>query len=195
MRQSAPGTARRARTGRTRRGSASASHCSRGWGDTTWGHQVIPRIGMEALVSYQEGDPDRPFVTAIVPDPSNPCPFYEVVRQQRDDLRGRDRRRGQRRAVGRGRRPRRLAVFDDEHGAGAGRSAQSSRLAGVVGRQPSRDRARLPIWPPARLLRRPRSCGRSSAASPAAGRRRAPRTPARPPPRSRRAPARGRRAR
>ena len=30
---------------------------------------------MEALVSYQEGDPDRPFVTAIVPDPSNPVPY------------------------------------------------------------------------------------------------------------------------
>ena len=45
------------------------------WGGTTWGHQVIPRIGMEALVSYQEGDPDRPFITAIVPDPTNPVPY------------------------------------------------------------------------------------------------------------------------
>ncbi len=45
------------------------------WGGTTWGHQVIPRIGMEAVVSYQEGDPDRPFVTAIVPDPTNPVPY------------------------------------------------------------------------------------------------------------------------
>ncbi len=45
------------------------------WAGTTWGHQVIPRCGMECLVSYQEGDPDRPFVMALVPDPSNPTPY------------------------------------------------------------------------------------------------------------------------
>ena len=45
------------------------------WAGTTWGHHVIPRVGMEALVSYQEGDPDRPFVTALVPDPTNPTPY------------------------------------------------------------------------------------------------------------------------
>lgn len=45
------------------------------WAGTTWGHQVIPRVGMEALISYQEGDPDRPFVTALVPDPRNPTPY------------------------------------------------------------------------------------------------------------------------
>ena len=45
------------------------------WAGGTWGHQVIPRVGMEALVSYQDGDPDRPFVTALVPDPTNPTPY------------------------------------------------------------------------------------------------------------------------
>ncbi|MCX8254975.1 Type VI secretion system secreted protein VgrG [Beijerinckiaceae bacterium RH AL1] len=45
------------------------------WAGTSWGYQVIPRIGMECLVSYQEGDPDRPFVTALVPDPTNPVPY------------------------------------------------------------------------------------------------------------------------
>ena len=45
------------------------------WAGTTWGHQVIPRCGMECLVSYQEGDPDRPFIMALVPDPSNPTPY------------------------------------------------------------------------------------------------------------------------
>ena len=45
------------------------------WAGTTWGHQVIPRVGMECLISYQEGDPDRPFVTALVPDPTNPTPY------------------------------------------------------------------------------------------------------------------------
>ena len=45
------------------------------WAGGTWGHQVIPRVGMECLVSYQEGDPDRPFIMALVPDPTNPTPY------------------------------------------------------------------------------------------------------------------------
>ena len=45
------------------------------WAGGTWGHQVIPRVGMEALISYQDGDPDRPFVTALVPDPTNKVPY------------------------------------------------------------------------------------------------------------------------
>ncbi len=45
------------------------------WAGTSWGYQVIPRIGMEALISYQEGDPDRPFVMVLVPDPKNPVPY------------------------------------------------------------------------------------------------------------------------
>ncbi len=45
------------------------------WAGGTWGHQVIPRVGMEALISYQDGDPDRPFVLALVPDPTNSVPY------------------------------------------------------------------------------------------------------------------------
>jgi type VI secretion system secreted protein VgrG len=45
------------------------------WAGGTWGHQVIPRVGMEALVSYQDGDPDRPLVVALVPDPTNAVPY------------------------------------------------------------------------------------------------------------------------
>ena len=45
------------------------------WAGTNWGHQVIPRIGMEALILYREGDPDRPFVSAVLPDPTNPVPY------------------------------------------------------------------------------------------------------------------------
>ena len=45
------------------------------WAGGGWGYQTIPRVGMEALVSYQEGDPDRPFVTALVPDPTNFVPY------------------------------------------------------------------------------------------------------------------------
>jgi type VI secretion system secreted protein VgrG len=45
------------------------------WAGGTWGAQVIPRIGMEAVVSYQDGDPDKPIVTALVPNPSQSVPY------------------------------------------------------------------------------------------------------------------------
>ncbi|BAQ49714.1 type VI secretion system tip protein TssI/VgrG [Methylobacterium aquaticum] len=45
------------------------------WGGTQWGQQIIPRVGMEALVAYQEGDPDRPIVIGIAPNPNNPVPY------------------------------------------------------------------------------------------------------------------------
>ncbi|WP_156398945.1 type VI secretion system tip protein TssI/VgrG, partial [Methylobacterium sp. Leaf469] len=48
---------------------------SQSWGGGSWGQQIIPRIGMEALVAYQEGDPDRPIVVGIVPNPNNPVPY------------------------------------------------------------------------------------------------------------------------
>ena len=45
------------------------------WAGSTWGAQVIPRVGMEVLVTYQDGDPDRPLVTGVVPNPANPVPY------------------------------------------------------------------------------------------------------------------------
>lgn len=45
------------------------------WAGSTFGSQVIPRIGMEVMVTYLEGDPDRPVVTGIVPNPSTKVPY------------------------------------------------------------------------------------------------------------------------
>ena len=45
------------------------------WAGGTWGAQVIPRVGMEVVVTYQDGDPDRPLVTGVVPNPANPVPY------------------------------------------------------------------------------------------------------------------------
>ncbi|MBW8726053.1 MAG: type VI secretion system tip protein VgrG [Inquilinus limosus] len=42
---------------------------SQPWGGSGWGSQTIPRIGMEVLVSYLEGDPDKPLVVGVVPNP------------------------------------------------------------------------------------------------------------------------------
>ena len=40
------------------------------WGGGTWGAQVIPRIGMEVMVAFIDGDPDRPLVVGVVPNPA-----------------------------------------------------------------------------------------------------------------------------
>jgi type VI secretion system secreted protein VgrG len=40
-----------------------------------WGGQFIPRIGMEVVVSFLEGDPDRPLVTGCVYNGDNKHPY------------------------------------------------------------------------------------------------------------------------
>jgi len=37
-----------------------------GWAGKSWGMMFIPRIGMEVVVSFLEGDPDQPLVTGCV---------------------------------------------------------------------------------------------------------------------------------
>lgn len=36
------------------------------WAGLRWGHQFIPRTGMEVVVEFEEGDPNRPLVTGCV---------------------------------------------------------------------------------------------------------------------------------
>lgn len=45
------------------------------WGGATWGGQIIPRIGMEVLVSYLEGNPDFPVITGVVPNEQQKVPY------------------------------------------------------------------------------------------------------------------------
>lgn len=40
--------------------------CSQTYAGKNWGAMYIPRIGQEVVVSYLEGDPDRPLVTGVV---------------------------------------------------------------------------------------------------------------------------------
>jgi len=46
-----------------------------GWAGPGFGNQFIPRIGMEVLVTFLNGNPDRPLVVGCVPNEHNPLPF------------------------------------------------------------------------------------------------------------------------
>jgi type VI secretion system secreted protein VgrG len=45
------------------------------WSSKQWGGQFIPRIDMEVVVEFLEGDPDRPLVTGCVFNGDNKYPF------------------------------------------------------------------------------------------------------------------------
>jgi len=45
------------------------------WASKQWGGQFIPRIGMEVVVEFLEGDPDRPLVTGCVYNGDNKFPY------------------------------------------------------------------------------------------------------------------------
>ncbi|MEO1491806.1 MAG: type VI secretion system tip protein TssI/VgrG [Pseudomonadota bacterium] len=48
---------------------------SQNWASGTWGGMVIPRIGMEVLVEFLDGDPDKPLVTGCVYNGRNAVPY------------------------------------------------------------------------------------------------------------------------
>lgn len=45
------------------------------WSGEGWGFQFIPRIGMEVLVTFLQGDPDVPIVMGALPNATHPPPF------------------------------------------------------------------------------------------------------------------------
>ncbi|QBE66703.1 type VI secretion system Vgr family protein [Pseudoduganella lutea] len=52
-----------------------------GWAGKGWGAMFIPRIGMEVVVSFLEGDPDQPLVTGCVYN-ADTIPPYELPANQ-----------------------------------------------------------------------------------------------------------------
>ena len=48
---------------------------SQNWAGKGWGGMVIPRIGMEVVVEFLEGDPDKPLVTGCVYNGFNNVPY------------------------------------------------------------------------------------------------------------------------
>ncbi len=62
---------------------------SQNWASKGWGGMVIPRIGMEVVVEFLEGDPDKPLVTGCVyngkNDPPYPLPEHKTKSVFRSD--------------------------------------------------------------------------------------------------------------
>ena len=56
-------------------GSSCWVRCSQSWAGLGWGAQFIPRVGMEVVVEFLEGDPDRPLVTGCVYNGATAPPF------------------------------------------------------------------------------------------------------------------------
>jgi len=50
---------------------------SQGWASNKWGSIFIPRVGMEVIVEFIGGDPDRPIITGCVYNPET-MPPYEL---------------------------------------------------------------------------------------------------------------------
>ncbi|NOT09774.1 MAG: type VI secretion system tip protein VgrG, partial [Gemmatimonadales bacterium] len=48
---------------------------AQGWAGKQWGSLVLPRVGQEVLVSFLEGDPDRPIVTGAVYNGDQTVPY------------------------------------------------------------------------------------------------------------------------
>jgi type VI secretion system secreted protein VgrG len=63
------------RDGKSNETSSCWVRVQQGWAGKGWGTMFIPRIGMEVVVSFLEGDPDRPLVTGCVYNADNTVPY------------------------------------------------------------------------------------------------------------------------
>lgn len=57
------------------------------WAGAGWGTQFIPRVGMEVVVSFDGGDPDRPFVLGALYNGTHPPPFPLPAEADRSGIR------------------------------------------------------------------------------------------------------------
>jgi len=59
-----------------------------------WGHFFLPRVGHEVIVSYVDGDPDRPLVTGSVYNQSSTLPYAQPSMQTRSTIMSRSSKGG-----------------------------------------------------------------------------------------------------
>ncbi len=57
------------------------------WAGSNWGVQHVPRVGQEVVVTFLDGDPDRPLIVGSVYNPSNMPPFSLPKHQTQSGIR------------------------------------------------------------------------------------------------------------
>jgi len=64
------------------------------WSSKAWGGIIIPRIGMEVVVEFIEGDPDRPLVVGTVYNADNSVPYALPANKTQSGFKTRSSKRG-----------------------------------------------------------------------------------------------------
>jgi type VI secretion system secreted protein VgrG len=67
---------------------------SQSWAGLGWGSLFLPRIGQEVVVSYVDGDPDRPIVTGCVYNAENTTPVALPGMQTQSTIKSRSSKQG-----------------------------------------------------------------------------------------------------
>ncbi|MBQ5965085.1 type VI secretion system tip protein TssI/VgrG [Massilia sp. ZL223] len=67
---------------------------AQGWAGKGWGAMALPRIGMEVIVSFLEGDPDRPLVTGCLYNSDAMPPYALPASQTRSTVKSRSSKGG-----------------------------------------------------------------------------------------------------
>lgn len=65
------------------------------WAGAGWGAQFIPRVGMEVVIAFENGDPDRPLCIGAVSNGISPMPFALPADKTRSGWRTRSSPRGE----------------------------------------------------------------------------------------------------
>jgi type VI secretion system secreted protein VgrG len=55
--------------------------CAQSWAGRQYGFQFVPRVGMEVVVQFIDGDPDQPLITGCVYNGLNPPPYADKPTQ------------------------------------------------------------------------------------------------------------------
>jgi type VI secretion system secreted protein VgrG len=67
---------------------------SQSWAGLSWGSLFLPRIGQEVVISYVDGDPDRPLVTGCVYNAENTTPVTLPGMQTQSTIKSRSSKQG-----------------------------------------------------------------------------------------------------